>query len=120
MLHVLVLPVLVNPPDVTAATENQITLSWPKWITGQTGLGVGNVISHTLQQIDNVTNSWQDVVNLQDSSALMRFTYTVVNLRPNTAYKYRIRLVMDDNHKPLPSVPGPESSRWIVTNCSGL
>jgi len=77
-------------------------------------------MSDTLEQLDNVTNSWKDVVNLQDSSALMRFTYTVVNLTANTAYKYRIRLVMEDSHKPLPSIPSPESSKWIITNCSGL
>jgi len=119
-LRVLVWPVLVNPPDVIATIGGQITLSWPKWIPGQTGLGVGNVISHTLQQLDNVTNSWNDVVNLQDSSALTKFTYTVVNLTANTAYKFRILLVMDDDRKPLPSIPGPESSKWIITSCSGL
>jgi len=83
-------------------------------------VGVGIVMSDTLEQLDNVTNSWKDVVNLQDSSALTKFTYTVVNLTANTAYKFRILLVMDDDHKPLPSVPGPESSGWIITSCGGL
>lgn len=117
---VLGLPVLFNPPEILSTTQTQITVAWDQWIFNKTGLGEGFIIQYVLQQLDNITNTWQNVTTVNvTSSAPNKFTYTVVNLKPSTAYKYRVQLIIDDSKKLYPSVPGPESTNWINPGSAG-